>query len=197
MILALLLAAGVTFQPAAPTVGDPVTITFPARVTLEKAQNYEVLSNDGTHVVVRTFLPAEFEVRGTAEGQPVRVRIPVKSVLGKGDLLAPAPLTPPRPLPYPRAPFVFIGLAASRKADVEKFLKKNPFSYTIVPDATGIILTKFGTPDKDGQINVPFPMHLVLDRDGNAVVQVQGKKGIEAGKKELTGQVSSTQATTK
>jgi peroxiredoxin len=53
---------------------------------------------------------------------------------------------------------VFIGLAASRKADVEKFLKKNPFSYTIVPDATGIILTKFGTPDKDGQINVLFPM---------------------------------------
>jgi len=92
---------------------------------------------------------------------------------------------------------VFIGLAASRKADVEKFLKKNPFSYTIVPDATGIILTKFGTPDKDGQINVPFPMHLVLDRDGNAVVQVQGKKGIEAVKKELASQFSVTQASTK
>ena len=92
---------------------------------------------------------------------------------------------------------VFVGLAASRKADVEKFLKKNPFSYTIIPDATGIILTKFGTPDEDGQINVPFPMHLVLDRDGNAVVQVQGKKGIEAVKKELAGQFSTTQATTK
>jgi len=92
---------------------------------------------------------------------------------------------------------VFIGLAASRKADVERFLKKNPFNYTIVPDATGIILTKFGTPDKDGQINVPFPMHFVLDRDGNAVVQVQGTKGIEAVKKELASQFSVTQASTK
>jgi peroxiredoxin len=92
---------------------------------------------------------------------------------------------------------VFIGLAASRKLDVEKFLKKNPFNYTIVPDATGIILTKFGTPDKDGQINVPFPMHFVLDRDGNAVVQVQGTKGIEAVKTELARQFSTTQATAK
>ena len=89
---------------------------------------------------------------------------------------------------------VFIALASSRKADIEKFLKKNPFNYTIVPDATGIILTKFGTPDKDGQINVPFPMHFVLDRDGNAVVQVQGVKGIEAVKKELARQFSTTQA---
>lgn len=92
---------------------------------------------------------------------------------------------------------VFLGLAASRKPDVERFLKKNPFNYTIVPDATAIILTKFGTPDNDGQINVPFPMHFVLDREGKAVVQVQGVKGIEAVKKELASQVSNLQASTK
>ena len=85
---------------------------------------------------------------------------------------------------------VFIALAASRRADVEKFLKKNPFNYVVVPDATGIILSKFGTPDKKGEINVPFPMHFVVDRDGNAVVQTQGIKGVDAVRKELSSQFS-------
>ncbi len=34
-----------------------------------------------------------------------------------------------------------------------------------------IILTKFGTPDKNGDINVPFPMHYVIARDGNVVLK--------------------------
>ena len=47
---------------------------------------------------------------------------------------------------------VFLGLAASRRSDVEKFLKKNPFSYTVIPDAAVLIISKFGTPDKNGDI---------------------------------------------
>jgi peroxiredoxin len=85
---------------------------------------------------------------------------------------------------------VFIGLAASRKGDVEKFLKKNPFKYTTVPDAAQIILSKFGSVDKKGAVNMPFPMHFVLDRNGNAVVSVQGIKGVDAVKKELLKQTS-------
>jgi peroxiredoxin len=83
---------------------------------------------------------------------------------------------------------VFLGLAASRRADVERFLKKNAFKYVIIPDAATLIVSKFGTPDKKGDIIVPFPMHFVLDRDGNAVVQTQGVKGVEAVKKELAKQ---------
>ena len=60
---------------------------------------------------------------------------------------------------------VFVSLAASKKTDLEKFLAKNPFKYTTIPDATVLILTKFGKPDKNGDINVPFPMHYVLDRE--------------------------------
>jgi peroxiredoxin len=84
---------------------------------------------------------------------------------------------------------VFLGLAASKKPDLEKFLVKNPFKYTIIPNAQMIILTKFGTPDKNGNINVPFPMHYVLDRDGKVVVKEQGIKGINTVRGELKKQV--------
>ena len=80
---------------------------------------------------------------------------------------------------------VFLGLAASKKPDLEKFLQKNPFKYRNIPNATMIILTKFGTPDKNGEINVPFPMHYVLDREGKVAVKAQGVKGVDAVKKEL------------
>ncbi|MFN0278833.1 MAG: TlpA disulfide reductase family protein [Pyrinomonadaceae bacterium] len=83
---------------------------------------------------------------------------------------------------------VFVALAASRKVDLEKFLVKNPFKYQVVPNAEMIIFSKFGTPDKKGDIDIPFPMHYVLDRSGNIVLKVQGIKGVEAVKKELVKQ---------
>ena len=85
---------------------------------------------------------------------------------------------------------VFLGLAASPKPALERFLAKTPFEYTIIPNAQMIILTKFGTPDKNGQIDVPFPMHYVIDRDGKIVLKQQGVKGVEAVRKELQKQVS-------
>ena len=84
---------------------------------------------------------------------------------------------------------VFLGLAASPKPELEGFLTKHPFSFRIIPNATAIILTKFGTPDKNGEIYVPFPMHYVLDRDGAVVVKTQGIKGVEAVRKELENQL--------
>lgn len=84
---------------------------------------------------------------------------------------------------------VFLGLAATPKQDLQKFLVKNPFNYTIIPNAQMIILSKFGTPDKNGEINVPFPMHYVIDRDGTIALKEQGIKGVEAVRKELQKQV--------
>lgn len=112
MILSILLFAGISFQPSAPTVGDLVTIQFPEKVVLQPSPAYEVLSSDGRRVVVRTFAPKPFEVRALASGRPVQITIPVKSVLARGDLLTPAPLAPPRAAPYPKGPFVAIGTAA-------------------------------------------------------------------------------------
>ncbi len=85
---------------------------------------------------------------------------------------------------------VFIGLAASKKPDLEKFLAKHPFKYQIIPNAQMIIISKFGTPDQNGDINVPFPMHYVLDREGKTLVHMQGVKGVDAVKAELAKQIT-------
>ncbi len=48
---------------------------------------------------------------------------------------------------YQNKDVIFIGMATNKKADLEKFLKKNPFKYNIVPQAMQTILS-FGEPDK-------------------------------------------------
>lgn len=100
-ILALVTA---TFTPPAPTVGDPITITFSEPIKVQPSPDYDILSQQGTRVVVRTFAPKPFVING--------VKIPVRSVLKQGDDMKPAPLTPPRASPYPRAPFLAIAIAA-------------------------------------------------------------------------------------
>jgi hypothetical protein len=102
MILVLALVTA-TFSPPAPTVGDPITITFSEPVKIAPSPAYDVVAQQGRTVVVRTFVPKPFVIGG--------IKIPVRSVLKKNDDLKPAPLTPPRALPYPRAPFIAISLA--------------------------------------------------------------------------------------
>lgn len=85
---------------------------------------------------------------------------------------------------------VFLGIAASRKLDLEKFFVKNPFKYRVIPNGQMIIVSKFGDQGKNGELSVPFPMHYVLDREGKIVAKAQGVKGIEAVKAELTKQLA-------
>ena len=82
---------------------------------------------------------------------------------------------------------VFIGLATNKKAVLEGFLRKNPFKYNIIPSAAPTILS-FGEPDQKGEINIPFPMHVVIDGNGQIVVRKSGIKGLEAVKSELRRQ---------
>jgi len=113
MILAILAAVTITFSPPAPTVGDRITITFAAPVKLDPSPAYELVSQQGMTVVVRTFTPRPFALSGVTGG--VRFRnliVPVRSVLKQGDDLKPAPLTPPQAIPYPRSPFIAIAIAA-------------------------------------------------------------------------------------
>lgn len=89
---------------------------------------------------------------------------------------------------YQNKDVVFLGLANNKAAPLKNFLQKNPFKYQIVPEATLLALEKFGTPDKNGQINIPYPMHIVIDREGKKVVSVYGVKGVEAVRNELKSQ---------
>ena len=113
MILAILAVVTATFQPATPTVGDPIAIEFATPVVLDASKDYEIVAREGKRVVVRTFAPRPFSMSGTAGA--VRFRnlvVPVRSVLKPNDDLKPAPLVPPQGVTYPRKPFLAIGISA-------------------------------------------------------------------------------------
>lgn len=112
-MIPILLLVTATFRPAHPTVGDLITIDFQKPVTLARSPDFEIVSQHGNRVVVRTFKPHALALSGRAGDQLFRgLPVPVYSVLKPRDGLVPAPLEPPVAEPYPRAPFVAIGAAA-------------------------------------------------------------------------------------
>lgn len=111
MILVLALVTA-TLQPASPKVGDLITVTFPTPVVLDASRDYEVVSRSENRIVVRTFAPKPFVISGVTGNEHFRGTVPVGSVLRQGDDLAPAPLAPPKSLPYPVLPWYAIGAAA-------------------------------------------------------------------------------------
>jgi hypothetical protein len=112
-MIAILLLVTATIRPAAPTVGDPITIDFRAPVILDKSARYEIVSKRGSRVVIRTFEPRPFPISGRVGDVAFRnMVVPVRSVLKPRDNLAPAPLKPPLSEPYPRMAFVVVGIAA-------------------------------------------------------------------------------------
>jgi len=113
MIAIFLLALTATFHPAKPTVGDPIAIDFAQPVVIEKSADFELVSQRGGHVVIRTFTPKPIALSGVTGN--VRFRnlvVPVRSVLPPKDALEPAPLAPPRMPPQPRMPLILIGVAS-------------------------------------------------------------------------------------
>ncbi len=111
LILALVVSA--TLQPAAPQVGDLITVTFAGPVTLDASREYEVVQRSANRVVLRTFEPKSFALSGTVRNTRFsNLRVPIASVLKQSDDLAPAPLAAPRPPESPRLPFIAIAIAA-------------------------------------------------------------------------------------
>jgi hypothetical protein len=113
MILAILAVVTATYAPPAPTVGDLITVEFETDVRLDESESYEIVSQEGSRAVIRTFYPKPLLLSGRAgyinfRGLPVVVR----SVLEPQDDMAPAPLAPPVPVPYAREPFIAIAIAA-------------------------------------------------------------------------------------
>ncbi|MDQ6800713.1 MAG: hypothetical protein M3041_07730 [Acidobacteriota bacterium] len=112
-MIPILLLVTATFRPPAPTVGDLITIDFKQPVVLEPSAHYEIVSQRGARVVIRTFEPKPFAIRGRTGDVAFRnMYVPVRSVLRPKDNLTPAPLKPPLAEPYPMLPFVLIGVAA-------------------------------------------------------------------------------------
>lgn len=80
---------------------------------------------------------------------------------------------------------VFLGLSSSSKNDIDNFLKKNPFKYQIVPNSAALMLGSFGEAASDGSLNIGFPMHIVVNRNGFIEVKAHGLSGVEAVRQEL------------
>src|SRR5258708_4577609 len=113
MLTALALTLAIRVSPPKPAIGDLITIdTGKGPVALQKSSDYEVVSQNGGRVVVRTFVPKPFTVDGTAGGEAFRQVVPVRSALKPKDDLTPAPLAPPRPEPKLRLPSILIAVAA-------------------------------------------------------------------------------------
>lgn len=89
---------------------------------------------------------------------------------------------------------VFIGLATDTKPKLESFLKKNPFKFNVVAGAGELMLFGFGDQQKNGSYYLPFPTHVVIDREGRTVVKTAGVKGIEAVRNELKRQFGAESA---
>ena len=102
-----------TFHPAAPTVGDPIAIDFPAPVVLDKSPDYEIVSQRGAHVVVRTFEAKPFVLSGRmGDVAFTNLVVPVRSVLKEKDALTPAPLIAPRAEQFPVSVMIAMAIIA-------------------------------------------------------------------------------------
>lgn len=102
-----------TFHPAAPTVGDPIAIDFPAPVVLNPSPDYEIVSQRGAHAVIRTFEAKPVVVSGRMGNVAFdRLVVPVRSVLQPKDAMTPAPLVAPKRESFPTSAIVAMAALA-------------------------------------------------------------------------------------
>jgi len=76
---------------------------------------------------------------------------------------------------------VFIAPTWDNEATLGTFLKIHPFKYQVVANARDMILGSYG----DGTGNMPFPMHLVIDKEGKIDMKVTGALVTKQGTKKL------------
>jgi peroxiredoxin len=82
---------------------------------------------------------------------------------------------------------IFLGITTDNTANVQKYLKKNQFSYNILPDSFNIIL-KYAKPDETGKIDITFPTHFLVNQNGEIEFRTSGfgkTKQLDAGINQL------------
>jgi hypothetical protein len=125
-----------TIHPAAPTVGDPIAIDFPAPVVLDKSAAYEIVSQRGVHVVVRTFEAKPFVISGRMGNVTfTNLVVPVHSVLKGKDTMTPAPLIAPRAEQFPMSVMIAIAvLVALIAIVVVALLRRRKKPAVVIPE---------------------------------------------------------------
>ncbi|MER3430446.1 MAG: hypothetical protein C4325_09325 [Blastocatellia bacterium] len=68
---------------------------------------------------------------------------------------------------------IFLAITMESESRVEPYLKKNPFSYTILPNGFGVFL-KYANISKDGTINMGFPSYFLINKRGAIELRAEG-----------------------
>ena len=68
---------------------------------------------------------------------------------------------------------VFLGVTTENSSRVQPYLKKNPFSFTIVPDGFGMVL-QYADKDRRGNLDMGFPAYYLIDQNGTVVMRGSG-----------------------
>jgi len=125
-----------TIHPAAPTVGDAIAIDFPAPVVLDPSPGYEIVSQHGAHVVVRTFEAKPFVVSGRMGNVAfTNLVVPVRSVLKGKDAMTPAPLIAPHGERFPASVLIAVAILVALIAlVVAALLRRTKKPAAVVPE---------------------------------------------------------------
>lgn len=68
---------------------------------------------------------------------------------------------------------VFIAVTMDNEAKINPYLKKNPFNFHILPNSFGVML-KYADKDRSGNINMGFPAHFLISRNGMIALRTDG-----------------------
>ncbi|MGD9560662.1 MAG: TlpA family protein disulfide reductase [Pyrinomonadaceae bacterium] len=68
---------------------------------------------------------------------------------------------------------VFLAATMENQARIEPYLRKNPFSFNVLPNSFGVIL-KYADMDRSGNINIGFPAYFLIDQHGRVALKSSG-----------------------
>jgi len=68
---------------------------------------------------------------------------------------------------------IFLAVTMENEAKVEPYIRRNPFNFTIMPNSFGVFL-KYADKDGAGNINMGFPAHFLIRRDGTIALRTAG-----------------------
>jgi peroxiredoxin len=68
---------------------------------------------------------------------------------------------------------VFLAVTMDNEAKIAPYLKKNPFNFRILPNSFGVML-KYADKDRSGNINMGFPAHFLIGRNGTIALRTDG-----------------------
>jgi hypothetical protein len=68
---------------------------------------------------------------------------------------------------------------------VQRFLQNTTFKYEVFPASLQQMMTTYGRPIGNGFFDLPFPLHVVINKEGVVEVNELGTKGVKAVKRKL------------